>query len=69
MTSSSSSETSRTALARVALGHQLLVDVLDRANVQAAGRLHGDQQLGILVDLAGHDGLLLVAAGHAARHA
>ena len=41
--------------------------VLNGAHVQAAGGLDGDEQFGVLVDLAGHDGLLLVSAGHAAR--
>ena len=45
-----------------------LVDILDSAHVQAARRLDRHEQLGVLVDLAGHDGLLLVAAGHAAGH-
>ena len=35
-------------LARVALGDKLLVDVLDRADVQTARGLHGDEQLGCL---------------------
>ena len=53
--------------AAVALGHDLLVDILDGADVQAAGGLHRNQQLGVFVDLAGDDGFLLVAARHAAR--
>ena len=44
------------------------MDILDGAHVQAPGGLHGDQQLRVLVDLPGDDGLLLVAAGHAAGH-
>ena len=67
MTSSSSSDTSRTPLPGVALGDELLVDVFDRADVESARRLHGDEQLRVLIDFAGHDGLLLVAAGHAPR--
>ncbi len=67
MTSSSSRRHEQHRLALVALGDELAVDVFDGADVQTAGRLHGDEQLGILVDLAGDDGLLLVAAGHAAR--
>ena len=43
-----------------------MVDVFDRAHVQSAGGLDGDQQVRVLIDLPGHDGLLLVAAGHAA---
>ncbi len=51
----------------VALGHDLLVDVLNGTDIQAAGGLHCHQQLGVFVDLAGNDRLLLVAAGHAAH--
>ena len=40
------------------------MDVFDRADVESARRLHGDEQLRVLVDLPGDDGLLLVAAGH-----
>ena len=53
MTSSSSRLTSRTARPLVALGHDLLVDILDCADVKAAGGLHGNEQLRVLVDLAG----------------
>ena len=42
------------------------MDILDRADVQTAGWLDCDQQLRLLIDLAGDDGLLLVAAGHTA---
>ena len=45
----------------------MAVDVFDRADIQAAGGLNSHQQLGVFVDLAGDDGLLLVAAGHAAH--
>ena len=61
-TSSSSSETSRTARPCVALGDQAPVDVLDRADVEAARRLCGDQDLRVARHLAGDDDLLLVAA-------
>ena len=44
------------------------MNVLDRAHVQAAGGLHRHDQRKIAVNLAGDDGLLLVAAGHAAGH-
>ena len=54
-------------MACVTHGNKLLVDILDGADVKAARRLNRDEQLGILVDLASDDGLLLVAAGHAAR--
>ena len=67
MTSSSSRLTSRTALPLSRSAHDLPVDVFDGADVQAAGGLHRHQQLGVFVDLAGDDGLLLVAAGHAAH--
>ena len=39
--------------------------VLNGAHVQAPGGLDGDEQLRVLVNLPGDDGLLLVAAGHA----
>ena len=42
------------------------MDILNGSNIQAAGRLHSHQQLGILIDFARDDGFLLVAAGHAA---
>ena len=64
--SSSSSETSRIAAALVALLDQAAVDELDRADVEAARRLRGDQDLRVAVDLAREDDLLLVAAGEAA---
>ena len=54
------------ALAAVPVGDDLLVDVLDGTHVQTAGGLDGYQQLWVLVDLTGDDGLLLVAAGHTA---
>ena len=43
------------------------MNVLDRAHVQSAGRLNGHEQWGVLVQLAGDDGLLLVSARHAAH--
>ena len=49
--------------AAVALGHDPLVHELDRADVEAAGRLRDDQQLQRPRQLAGEDDLLLVAAG------
>ena len=67
MTSSSSRRHQQHRRALVTLCHDLLVDILDGAHVQAAGGLHGHQQLGIPVDLTGNDRLLLVAAGHAAH--
>ena len=42
---------------------------LDRADVEPARRLRGDQDLRVAVDLAGEDDLLLVAAGEAGRRA
>ena len=42
------------------------MNVLDGAHVQTPGRLDRDQQLRVLVDFPGDDGLLLVAAGHTA---
>ena len=53
-------------LALVAKLHQLAVDVFDRAHVQAARGLDGDDERLVAVDLAGDDSFLLVAAGHAA---
>ena len=41
-----------------------MMDVLNRAHVQASGGLDGDDQRQITIDLAGDDGLLLVTAGH-----
>ena len=43
------------------------MDELDRADVEAAGGLCGDQHLRVAVDLAGEDHLLLVSAGERAR--
>ena len=48
--------------AGVAAGDDLLVDELDRADVDAAGRLGGDEEPQVAGQLAGHDHLLLVAA-------
>ena len=47
----------------VAQRDDLLVDELDRADVDAAGRLADEQHLGVALHLAGDDDLLLVAAG------
>ena len=60
--SSSSSETSRIAAALVALLDEPAVDELDRADVEAARRLRGDQHPRVALDLAREDDLLLVAA-------
>src|SRR5215467_2464644 len=46
----------------VALGDDPAVHELDRADVQAAGWLAGDQHLVLAADLPGQDDLLLVAA-------
>ena len=61
--SSSSTDTKSTALPSVALGDDALVDEFDRADVDAAGRLPDQQDLGIALDLARQHDLLLVAAG------
>ena len=50
----------------VALLDEPPVDELDRADVEAARRLRGDQHLRVAVDLAGEHDLLLVAAREAA---
>ena len=52
-----------TAAPAVPLRDDALVHELDRADVEAAGRLAGQQQLDVPAHLAGHDDLLLVAAG------
>ena len=57
------------AAALVALGDELLVDELDRADVETAGRLHGQERVRLAVQLAGDDQLLLIAAGERARPA
>ena len=41
------------------------MDEFDRADVESAGRLYGNQKVGILVNFTGNDRLLLVSAGHA----
>ena len=51
--------------ALVALLDQPAVDELDRADVEPARRLGGDQHAWVAVDLAGEDHLLLVAAREA----
>ena len=43
------------------------MDVFNCTNVQTAGWLNCHQELRVLIDLTGNDGLLLVAAGHAAH--
>src|SRR5918995_1044735 len=48
-------------LALRALLEELAVDELYRADVHAAGRLGGDDHAGVARELAGEDGLLLVA--------
>ena len=52
---------------RVALGEDAPVHELDRADVEPARRLRGDEQLGVAPELAREDELLLVAAGEVAR--
>jgi hypothetical protein len=66
MISSNSALTSKHGDALVALGDDLVVDELDRADVDAARRLRGDQQLDRAAELARHHHLLLVAAGETA---
>ena len=61
-TSSSSAETSRTAVPASRLAIDLAVDELDAADVEAARRLVEHEQLQVAVELAGDDDLLLVAA-------
>ena len=48
--------------AAVALGDELLVDILGRADVEAARRLLGDQERRLVREFARHDDLLQVAA-------
>ena len=50
----------------VALGDEPAMEVLDRADVEAARRLRGDEDLRVAIDLARRDELLLIAAGEAA---
>ena len=57
------------AAALVALLDEPAVDELDRADVEPARRLGGDQHLRVAVDLAREDHLLLVAAGEPAQRA
>src|SRR5699024_3890343 len=54
-------------LAIVPFGHKRLVDELDRANIEAAGRLDGEEHIRVALELAGDDQLLLVAAGEGPR--
>ena len=65
--SSSSSETSRIARPSSRSSIEAAVDELDRADVEPARRLRGDQDARVAVDLAREHDLLLVAAGEAAR--
>ena len=55
------------AASLVALLDHAAMHELDRADVEPPRRLRGDQDLGVAVDLAGEDDLLLVPAGEAAR--
>ena len=55
-------------LAGVALRHELAVDVLNGADVKSARGLDRYDQRLVTVELTGDNGLLLVAAGHAARN-
>ncbi len=68
-TSSSSGADDQDRRARVPLGDHLLVDELDRADVEAPRRLGGDEQAQRATHLAGQDHLLLVAARERARRA
>ena len=61
-TSSSSADTSRIAVPASRLAIAWLVDELDAADVEAAGRLVEDEQPQVAVELARDDDLLLVAA-------
>ena len=54
-------------LARVALSDQLPVNILNRAHVQSARGLHRHDERHIPIQLARHDGLLLIAARHTAH--
>src|SRR5215208_1942093 len=47
----------------VTLGDELLVDELDRSDVEAAGRLDGKEGVWLAMQLAGDDQLLLVSSG------
>src|SRR5215213_9829697 len=51
------------AAALVALGDELLVDELNRSNVEATGRLHGQERVWLAMQLAGDDQFLLVSSG------
>ena len=65
-TSSSSVETTTTGTPASRVCDDALVDELDRADVDAAGRLGGDEQAQVAAELAGEHDLLLVAAGEPA---
>src|SRR4051812_44474201 len=47
----------------ISLSHQLLVDEFNRANIETTGRLDGEQDIRLTVELAGDDQLLLIATG------
>ena len=51
----------------IALIHDVLVDILDRADVQATRRMHCDQQFRLSADFTRDDHLLLIAAGKVLR--
>src|SRR5215217_4559352 len=51
------------AAAPVTLGNELLVDELNRSNVEATGRLHGQERVWLAMQLAGDDQFLLVSSG------
>ena len=51
--------------ARVTQGDNLLVDEFNRANINSARRLADQQNIGVVLNIAGQNDLLLVAAGKA----
>ena len=65
--SSSSSETSSTAVPPFLRLDELLVHELDRTDVEAAGRLRRDQDARLAAELAGEHDLLLVSARERCR--
>ena len=50
----------------VALIDNILVDIFDRADVKTAGRVHGNEQIFVVLNLTRDDDLLLIAAGEGA---
>src|SRR5690242_16795345 len=50
----------------VALAHKLAMDELDSADIQSARRLDREQDVGLAIELARDDQLLLIAAGEGA---